>query len=370
MKKSLKKIIATVLVTGMALVSMAVPASAAAVTDFADVKESSWYYNAVQYAVDNGLFAGTTPTTFSPEGGMTRGMFVTVLGRKAGVDESEYLRYRFDDVKVGEYFAPYVEWAATYGIVSGTSETKFSPNTKITREQMAAILYRYAQRTGTIKTDEYEYYKGSLDNFGDGTRVSNYAYAPLQWAIDTKIIKGTGEKMDWFGITKEKLAPQGIATRAQVAQIFLNSSDILVNDEIYPDGSFWLTNGKLATPENITEAIYALKEKYPEGMEWGDSNGENCATFAYDIWWDVFKKQSQDETEENPAVFDTLRPGDHIRYANETTQGHSVIVVEKHEDYIIVVEGNYGGTVHWGRTMTKNELENSDIFRKLYISIY
>lgn len=367
MKKTLKKIIATVLVAGIALVSMAVPASAAAVTDFTDVKESSWYYNAVQYAVDNGLFAGTTPTTFSPEGGMTRGMFVTVLGRKAGVDESEYLRYRFDDVKVGEYFAPYVEWAATYGIVSGTSETTFSPNSKITREQMAAILYRYAQKTENDAT----YTEGSVRKFADDGRISDYACEGLEWATSHGIINGSrrpGSMYDW-------LEPKGTATRAQVAQVFMASADVLVKTEITadpimpgedePGTDFLLTNGKPATAENITEAIYDLRSKYPEGMTY-----TNCATFAYDIWWDIFKKQRQDQTEENPAVFDTLRPGDHIRYANETTGGHSVIVVEKYEDYIIVVEGNYGSTVHWGRTMTKSELENSDIFRKLYISLY
>ena len=116
MKKTFQKIIATVLTSGIALASIAIPASAAAVTDFTDVKTGSWYYDAVEYAADNGLFSGTSNSTFSPNGGMTRGMFVAVLGRKAGVKESDYLRYRFDDVKVGDYYAPFVEWAATYGI--------------------------------------------------------------------------------------------------------------------------------------------------------------------------------------------------------------------------------------------------------------
>ena len=90
MKKIVRKMTAAILTAGLTLASLSLTASAATVSDFTDVKPGSWYYNAVQYAVDNGLFSGTSGTTFSPEQGMTRGMFVTVLGRKNGVDASEY----------------------------------------------------------------------------------------------------------------------------------------------------------------------------------------------------------------------------------------------------------------------------------------
>lgn len=219
MKKNsmLKKFVAALLATAT-VASAGIGASAAVITDFTDVNPKAWYYEAVEYAVDNSLFSGTSKTTFSPGGAMTRGMFVTVLGRKAGIDESQYLAYRFTDVKKGEYYAPYVEWAARYGIVSGISDTTFAPNKSITREQMAAILYRYAKATD----NDTEYTTGKYTSFPDLGSVSGFAVEPLMWATDKGIIKGSDGKLN----------PKGTATRAQVAQVFLTSKDILTKTEV------------------------------------------------------------------------------------------------------------------------------------------
>ena len=102
---------------------------------------------------------------------MTRGMFVTVLGKKSGIDPEEFMRYRFTDTKLGEYYAPYVEWAASYGIVSGTSKFSFAPNAQITREHMATILYQYAQITG----NDTSFTEEGWNAFSDCEAVSDYA---------------------------------------------------------------------------------------------------------------------------------------------------------------------------------------------------
>ncbi len=206
---------ATLITTAVTL-----PASAASVTDFVDVSSGAWYYNAVNYAASNGLFAGTSATIFSPETPMTRGMFVTVLGRKNGVKKEKYATSRFTDVKADDWYGPYVEWAAENSIVSGTGNGKFTPNESISRQQMATILYRYAQQTGNDTTADPAIFNG----FPDTASVSDYAKQGMTWAVSHGIIKGSGGKLD----------PTGTATRAQVAQVFLNANDILVNTEIAP----------------------------------------------------------------------------------------------------------------------------------------
>ena len=112
---------------------------------FADVKNSSWYYDAVAYASSHSLFSGTSSTTFSPGAPMTRGMFVTVLGRMAGVDGADYGGSAFLDAPAGSWYSPFVAWASENHIVSGAGDGRFLPNKEITREQMALILYNYAK---------------------------------------------------------------------------------------------------------------------------------------------------------------------------------------------------------------------------------
>lgn len=116
---------------------------------FRDVSEGDWCYEAVQYSRVNGFFNGTTATTFDPNGTMTRGMFVAVLGRMAGVDTENYQgKPAFSDVPENAYFAPYVAWASKYGITTGTGDGKFSPYALINRQQMAAFFVRYFEAFG------------------------------------------------------------------------------------------------------------------------------------------------------------------------------------------------------------------------------
>ena len=170
---------------------------------FTDVRERDWFYEDVAFAYENGLFTGTSDTTFSPNASMTRAMLVTVLYRLEG-QPAVNGRSGFSDVQYNGYYEDAVTWAADNGIVNGTSTTTFSPNANVTREQMAAILYRYAQ---------YKKYNtaasSGLNGFTDHASVSGYAAASLEWAVAEKLVNGSNGK----------LMPTGNATRAQVAAI-------------------------------------------------------------------------------------------------------------------------------------------------------
>lgn len=173
------------------------------VLPFTDVREADWFYDDVVYAYENGLFSGTSDTTFSPNASMTRAMLVTVLYRLEG-QPTVSGRSGFSDVKLNSYYEDAVTWAADNSIVNGTGATTFSPNANVTREQMAAILYRYAQykQYGTTAS-------AGLNGFSDAAKVSTYAKAPLSWAVAEKLVNGS----------EGKLLPTGNATRAQVAAI-------------------------------------------------------------------------------------------------------------------------------------------------------
>ena len=169
---------------------------------FSDVKAGSWYHEAVDYALKAGLMNGMGDGKFDPDGSLTRAMLVTILYRAEGSPNVSGKANPFTDVKSGQWYTDAVIWAAHEGIVNGMTETTFAPNLKITREQIATILYRYA---GSPKTD------GSLDEFSDALTVSPYAIDAMTWAVEEGIING----MDG------KLAPKDNATRAQIATLLM-----------------------------------------------------------------------------------------------------------------------------------------------------
>lgn len=173
---------------------------------YSDVAESDWFYDAVKYADENGLFAGTAETTFAPEESLTRAMLVTVLWRAEGQPVTNYLM-TFADVDEGAYYGEAVRWAASEGIVKGYSEVEFAPDDLITREQIAAIMQRYADFKG-IAADE----TADLARFTDAAQVSDWAVGNMQWAVGTGLISGRGDG---------SLAPQDNTTRAEAAAILM-----------------------------------------------------------------------------------------------------------------------------------------------------
>ena len=173
---------------------------------FIDVDENDWFYDAVTYVYSEGMMDGVSDTQFAPNSNLTRGMVVTMLYRLE--DEPRVTGSSgFDDVASGAWYADAVTWAAENGIVNGVSDTEFAPNVNITREQLAAILYRYA---------EYNDYdvsgRDDLSEFTDRSSISGYALDAMRWAVDEGLITG---------ITDTTIEPQGTATRAQAATMFM-----------------------------------------------------------------------------------------------------------------------------------------------------
>ena len=182
-----------------------IPSYAASGNPFVDVKTSDWFYDGVQYAYDHAMMNGTGNGRFSPGQTTTRGMIVTVLHRLEGTPY--YNGDTFRDVSGSEWYSSAVYWAASAGIVDGYENGCFGPEDSITREQLAAILYRYADHKG------YDVSSGSnLNRFSDISRASYYAIASLSWANAVGLIEGTGDFL---------LSPNGTATRAQVAVILM-----------------------------------------------------------------------------------------------------------------------------------------------------
>ena len=173
---------------------------------FTDVKADDWFYEAVKYVYDNKLMDGTSATTFAPLMTTNRAMIVTILWRLEGQPETD-ATLSFTDVESGVWYTDAVNWAASKSIVKGYSDTVFAPNDTVTREQLATILYRYA---------EYKEYdvsaKGDLTTFADSAKTSSWAAEAMEWAVGSSLLSGKdGGKLD----------PTGTATRAEVATILM-----------------------------------------------------------------------------------------------------------------------------------------------------
>ena len=179
---------------------------------FTDVTEANWYYDEVYYVWANGLMQGTSATTFGPNVDTTRAMVVTILWRLEGEPASGY-DMDYSDVAGGAWYADAVRWATEHGIVNG-SEGQFYPGGTVTREQLAAMLYRYAQYKGYDLTAG-----GDLSGFADAGAVSGWAETSLAWAVGQRLIQGSANQID----------PTGSAIRAQLAAILMRFMENVAN---------------------------------------------------------------------------------------------------------------------------------------------
>ena len=172
------------------------------VNPFTDVSEKDWFYNDAMFVYKNGLMLGTSKTLFSPHGTVTRGMMATILWRMEG-SLAPKGENSFTDVEAGRWYADAITWTAENGIFAGYSKDKFGPDDPITREQLTAIFYRYADYKGYKLT-----VTGNLDKFEDADKITDYAKTVMQWAVGNGLIKGKSETL---------LDPQGTATRAEIS---------------------------------------------------------------------------------------------------------------------------------------------------------
>lgn len=178
-----------------------------------DVRTDAWYYNAVTFVTDRGYFNGVSEMLFAPYIDMNRAMFVTVLGRMANVDTSKYMGLAFSDLEAGMYYVPYVKWANENGIVLGRSDTIFDPEASITREEMAAIMYRYCEYIGMDMTPKNTVF---MERYTDRNEISDWAVTYVEWAVGCGLMRG---------MTDHTIDPLEHASRAQVAQVIMNFCD-------------------------------------------------------------------------------------------------------------------------------------------------
>ena len=183
---------------------------------FTDI-HNHWAADNILFAASRGLLSGTSDTTFSPNTGMSRGMFVTALGRLAGINPDSYKTGKFTDVKADAYYAPYVNWAAQNGIVEGVTATTFAPDSNINREQMAVIMANYAKKLG------YDLPKTlQAVTFADNAQISSWAKNAVRAMQQAGILAGkNGNKFD----------PKGTATRAEVATILRRFVEIVIDPQ-------------------------------------------------------------------------------------------------------------------------------------------
>lgn len=231
MRRKLSLSLALAVILAVSLFTL--PAQAAD-NRFTDVPSTHWAHDAIEYVVDKDLFAGTSATTFSPEGTMTRAMLWVVLARMDGVDTSK--------TNGGAWYQAGLDWAVKNGISDGTN-----PNNNITREQFASMLYRYAENAGEdITADTSE-----LNKFIDTINIASYALEPLAWAVENGIVSGT---------SSDTISPAGNATRAQVATMLMRY------DQTFNDGQSNNPGGETNKPEvDYTLSLGIMKSSLEVG---------------------------------------------------------------------------------------------------------
>ena len=222
---------------------------------FTDIK-NHWAEDNIIFVASRGLLTGTGNNQFSPDTGMTRGMFVTALGRLADIDPNSYKTGKFTDVKADAYYAPYVNWAAEKGIVNGTSATTFSPDTNITREQMAVIMANYAKKLGYDLPVAHD-----AVTFADNAQISGWAAKEVKAMQQAGIMAGKGGN---------RFDPKGTATRAEVATVLRRFVEIVIDPQT---AQGWMQNhsGSWQYMKNGKPATGWLQDD--KKWYWLDSNG-------------------------------------------------------------------------------------------------
>ena len=212
---------------------------------FTDVSEKDWFYGDVMFVYENGLMLGTSKTLFSPHGTATRGMMATILWRMEGSPAPKG-KNSFTDVEAGRWYADAITWTAENSIFAGYGKDKFGPDDPITREQLAAIFYRYADYKGYDLT-----VKGNLDTFKDADKITDYAKTAMQWAVGSGLMKGKSGNL---------LDPQGTATRAEIAAMlhrFIEKYELVQGKA--PGGLMgWIDPKRLQIPKTGDSSVLGL----------------------------------------------------------------------------------------------------------------
>lgn len=239
---------------------------------FTDVSEKDWFYGDVMFVYENGLMLGTSKTLFSPHGTATRGMMATILWRMEGSPAPKG-KNSFTDVEAGRWYADAITWTAENGIFAGYGKDKFGPDDPITREQLAAIFYRYADYKGYDLT-----VKGNLDKFKDSDKITDYAKTAMQWAVGSGLVKGKSGNL---------LDPQGTATRAEIAAMlhrFIEKYELVQGKA--PGGLMgWIDPKRLQIPKTGDSSVLGL---------WGISLCTSLAGCLALTTWQIRRRREEE----------------------------------------------------------------------------
>ena len=239
---------------------------------FTDVSEKDWFYGDVMFVYENGLMLGTSKTLFSPHGTATRGMMATILWRMEGSPAPKG-KNSFTDVEAGKWYADAITWTAENGIFAGYGKDKFGPDDPITREQLAAIFYRYADYKGYDLT-----VKGNLDKFKDADKITDYAKTVMQWAVGSGLVKGKSGNL---------LDPQGTATRAEIAAMlhrFIEKYELVQGKA--PGGLMgWIDPKRLQIPQTGDSGVLGL---------WGFSLCTSLAGCLALTTWQIRRRREEE----------------------------------------------------------------------------
>ena len=239
---------------------------------FTDVSEKDWFYGDVMFVYENGLMLGTSKTLFSPYGTATRGMMATILWRMEGSPAPKG-KNSFTDVEAGKWYADAITWTAENGIFAGYGKDKFGPDDPITREQLAAIFYRYADYKGYDLT-----VKGNLDKFKDADKITDYAKTAMQWAVGSSLVKGKSGNL---------LDPQGTATRAEIAAMlhrFIEKYELVQGKA--PGGLMgWIDPKRLQIPKTGDSSVLGL---------WGISLCTSLAGCLALTTWQIRRRREEE----------------------------------------------------------------------------
>ena len=239
---------------------------------FTDVSEKDWFYGDVMFVYENGLMLGTSKTLFSPHGTAMRGMMATILWRMEGSPVPKG-KNSFTDVEAGKWYADAITWTAENGIFAGYGKDKFGPDDPITREQLAAIFYRYADYKGYDLT-----VKGNLDKFKDADKITDYAKTAMQWAVGSGLVKGKSGNL---------LDPQGTATRAEIAAMlhrFIEKYELVQGKA--PGGLMgWIDPKRLQIPKTGDSSVLGL---------WGISLCTSLAGCLALTTWQIRRRREEE----------------------------------------------------------------------------
>ena len=241
------------------------------VNPFTDISEKDWFYGDVMFVYENGLMLGTSKTLFSPHGTAMRGMMATILWRMEGSPVPKG-KNSFTDVEAGKWYADAITWTTENGIFAGYGKDKFCPDDPITREQLAAIFYRYADYKGYDLT-----VKGDLDKFKDADKITDYAKTAMQWAVGSGLVKGKSGNL---------LDPQGTATRAEIAAMlhrFIEKYELVQGKA--PGGLMgWIDPKRLQIPKTGDSSVLGL---------WGFSLCTSLAGCLALTTWQIRRREEE-----------------------------------------------------------------------------